>query len=220
METILALQPTQRDPNRVMVRVGVAGKSKKGRVAATLPASVVSDMRLRLGMVWEEPLAQAVDEQREDDRCFRAAARRLGRRAMSVGMLDDKLKQLDPPPSARSRQRAIERLQKLDLIDDASFARAVVRETTRSKPAGERLLSMKLRQKKVSPEIIEQVLRELQPSKDDALEAAFQFAKKRVASMHRLDPQVMQRRLYGQLARRGLSPETCRQVFDMLKSST
>ena len=212
------LRPTQRDPGRVTVRVAFPAapgrRASRGRVVATLPADRAAELGLRPGVTWTQQLAEAVTRTAGHDAAFRSACNRIGSRAMSRGMLEDRLKRAKHEPEAVAS--ALDRVAALGLLDDAAFARSLVRETLRAKPAGVRLLRQKLVQKRVPREVIDAVLAEHRQERRERADAgedvdaeAVGFARKRALapSMQRLDPQVRRRRLQGQLARRGFDFE-------------
>lgn len=209
--TILAITPTQRDANRVTVRVGAAG-SKRGRVVATLNVRSVADLGLHVGQAWTDRLDEQVQQGAGLDKAMNAAMVRLSRRAMSGWMLSDKLRTLGYEPVVI--EAVIERLGELELLDDERFGRALIRELMSRKPAGPMLLRQKLFQKGIRGELADRLVAEATADGDSQLESAVAFARKRAASMRGLDRQVRNRRLYGQLARRGFGPDTIRAAMD------
>ncbi len=215
--TITAIRPTQRDPNRATVRVGrtrADGSPSKGRVVATLNQREIEALGLSVGLRWDDALAERVAVAATEDKAFRAAMNRLARRAMSTGMIRQKLRELGH--DAEVSQRVLDRLDRLGLLDDEAFGRALIREATRSKPAGPRLLRQKLFQKKLDAALIDRLLEEHdaeQRQREDPDAEAIAFAVKRAASLERFDPVTRKRRLYGQLARRGFGPDTIQRAL-------
>ncbi|MEM7578027.1 MAG: regulatory protein RecX [Planctomycetota bacterium] len=229
-EVILAIKPTQRDPNRATIRVGASrltakGTPRKGRVVVTLYRSAIESLGLRVGDPWDEAISKKLEAAGGEDKAFRAASNRLARRAMSAGMIRDKLRQLGHP--AEVIEHVLARLDKLGLLDDAAYGRALIRETTRSKPAGDRLLRQKLFAKRLDGALIDRLLSEHRAEREehahdtgeDPDADAIAFAIKRATSLARLDPEVRRRRLYGQLARRGFGVDTIRRAMDAARRS-
>lgn len=218
-EVIVEIRPTQRDTNRATIRVGapgvVKGLKKKPRVVATLTVRLIADMDLRVGQAWTEELARRVEGGVGFDKAMRAAMNRLSRRAMSGWMLRDKLKTLGHGSAVIDE--VLERLAELDLLDDEQFGRALVRDTMARKPAGPALLQQKLFQKGIRGVLADRLIAEATADGDAQLESAKAFALKRAAGMAHLDQQVRERRLYGQLARRGFDPETIRGAMAWVK---
>ena len=217
MPIITAIKPTKRDPSRVAVHVD-------RKYVATLPVSRVHALSLTVGSAWQPELATAVDEAQQYDKAWRDASRHLARRMFSERMLRDKLRQREHQPA--TIDRVIDRLKELELLDDATFGRALIRETLNRKPTGPNLLLVKLRQKGIDSELANALLREItQPAGDDedaaftrhmdtdrhaqavSVEGARALAERKLRSLQRVEPMVRKRRLYGMLARRGFGPD-------------
>lgn len=218
-EVIVEIRPTQRDANRATIRVGrpgvVKGAAKKRRVVATLSVRLIADMDLRVGQPWTEELARRVEGGVGFDKAMRAAMNRLSRRAMSAWMLRDKLKGLGHEQAVI--EAVLERLAELDLLDDEQFGRALVRDTIARKPAGPALLKQKLYQKGIRGALAEKLIAEVACDVDAQHDAAIAFAQKKADSMANLDKATRERRLYGQLARRGFEPDTIRAAMEAVK---
>lgn len=220
-DVILAIKPTQRDANRATVRVGSTqrkadGSRRKGRVVATLTSRAIADLGLQVGQAWDDRLAERVEAAAGIDKAMRAAMNRLSRRAMSGWMLRDKLKTLGH--SALVIDAVLDRLADLDLLDDEQFGRALVREVMARKPAGPALLKQKLFQKGIRGALADRLVADATDDGDAQRESAISLARKRAASMANLDKQTRDRRLYGQLARRGFDPDTIRAAMEAVRS--
>ncbi|MEM9881723.1 MAG: regulatory protein RecX [Planctomycetota bacterium] len=208
---ITALRPTQRDPMRVTVKVG-------RRSVGTLAQTLADGLGLRPGVVWTEALAASLDDALAYDKAWRAATRGLARRAMSSGMVRQKLRRLDPPADAATVDRVLERLVELGLLDDEAFGRALIRDVTRAKPAGPALLRQKLYAKGLDQGVIDRLVAEATADDEAQADAAVAFARKRAASMRKLDAATRDRRLYGQLARRGFTPDDIRRAMAAVRA--
>jgi len=149
------------------------------------------------------------------DKALRQAMNRLGARAMSRRRLDRKLRDLEHPEPLRTQ--VLDRLTDLGLLDDEALAAAVVRDLLGRKPAGPALLKKKLFEQGFDGSLIDRVVAEATDDDDAQLGAALELARKKSASMTRLDPQVRRRRLYGQLARRGFDLDTIRAAMDKIE---
>jgi regulatory protein len=99
-------------------------------------------------------------------------------------------------------QAALDDLESAGLIEDARFARELVRDQANRRFAGDRAIRGALREKGVSPEVADQALAEA----GDEAERAMEFARRRATRMLQLAPDAAYRRLYGQLTRRGFGP--------------
>jgi regulatory protein len=203
VEEITSIKPTQRDPKRVMVRVG-------RKVVATLAHSKVVEMGLHVGQVWDDALAEQVGHAAVFDKALKQAMNRLNRRAMSRHDLDFKLKKLDYAQAVR--ERVLDRLTEMGFLDDEAYGRALIDATMRRKPAGPQLLRQKLFQKGIDRSLIERLVGEATDAQDLA-PGAVELARKKLRTMQRFDLQTRKRRLYGLLARRGFNPDTISSVM-------
>lgn len=88
------------------------------------------------------------------------AFRLLGMRRYSEGILREKMEQKFPEENAEI-EVIIGRLKELNYVNDEEYARAFVRERSLLKPSGKYKLAMELKLKKVSREVYEPVLEEL-----------------------------------------------------------
>lgn len=227
---ISALRPTNRDPHRSTVKVD-------GQAVGTLSQKLIDDLGLTIGSPWTDQLADAVAEAVIYDKAFRAATRRLARRAMSSGMIRQKLRAParprarkrgkdgkfpdptppTPPPPPEVIDQVIERLFELDLLDDRAFGEALIRDLTRSKPAGPMLLKQKLYAKGLDRKLIDELVADATSDPEEQADGATEFARKKIRSMLHLEPDAQKRRLYGQLARRGFTPDAIRTAMDTVR---
>lgn len=197
-QRITAITPTRRSVERATVRVA-------GKVVATLSTRRIAELGLEVGQPWDDALAQRVAEAATFDQAMKKAVNRLNRRMLSRRQLDEKLRGLEF--EAPVRERVLDRLTELKLLDDEAFGRALVRETMGRRPAGPRLLQQKLFQKGIGRQLADRLIAEaVEP--DDQVEQAVLLCRKRLRTMSRLDATARKRRLYGLLARRGFTPDT------------
>ncbi len=96
---------------------------------------------------------------------------------------------------------SLDRLTEVGLIDDLAYAGMFVRSKCVAKKISRSVLRMELRQKGVSDEHIEAAL--LQVTDDDEYRMASELVVKKLRSMAGLEKEVIERRLYGLLARKG-----------------
>jgi regulatory protein len=101
------------------------------------------------------------------------------------------------------------RLERVGLIDDAAFARAVVESRMGRRAESRRAVAGKLAQAGVATDVAVEVLDEAAEDED---ERAQRLAATKAARMAGLDPQVAFQRLYGFLARRGYSSDVARRA--------
>lgn len=199
------LQPTRRDPGRVMIRVGEP-TAKSGRVVATLPRERLAEIGVAVDMAWTDALAERVAAAVDADKAHRYALNALARRALSSGELRDRLRRREHAEAAV--EATVERLVGSGLVDDLAYGRAFARQLGRRRPAGPRLLRQKLIQRKLPRPIVEQVVAELEREQDPVADARALLERQlALASVQRLEPRKRDRRLWNLLARRGFDAD-------------
>jgi regulatory protein len=203
---ITAIVPTQRDSQRATVKV-------EGQAVATLSQKRIAQLGLDIGLPWDDALAEQVEAAAAFDKAMMHAMNGLSRRAMSEVEVKQKLKQKGHPESIVAQ--VTDRLHELELLDDEAFGRSLIRDLQNRQPAGPRLMKQKLAQKGLDGVLIDQLVDEaLQAT--DPVEDALAVARKRLPRLQGLNAATRKRRLYGQLARRGFTPETLDQVMNQL----
>lgn len=191
-----------------MLRVRVLRKT-----VATVRDTDAEALGLRAGMLWTRLLDAECGAAKTRADARRYAINAAAHRAMSRRTLLRKLARRGV--SAADAEAIADELARLGILDEAAYARAVVRNEIDRKPAGRVLLMARLRARGVDTVIAKTTV-------DDAVSApgydprakAIEFARRKVRTFSRLDPDTAKRRLYGQLARRGFDPETCRAAVD------
>ena len=103
----------------------------------------------------------------------------------------------------------LERLERVGLIDDEAFARAMVESRMGSRGESRRVVAGKLAQAGVAGDVAVTVLDEA-PEADES--RAQRLADAKAPRLAGLEPQVAFQRLYGFLARRGYGPEVARRA--------
>ena len=96
-------------------------------------------------------------------------------------------------------ERVLDRFTEVGLIDDAEYARMLVRTRLESKGLARRALAVELRRKGVDPETAAEALAEVDPESEEA--AARVLLRKRWRDD--LDPDVQARRMLAMLGRKG-----------------
>ena len=149
------------------------------------------------------------DESAEKAKAY--ALRLLGNRAYTKKELRDKL--VTRGHTRRAIDQTLSTLERLELIDDAAFARQFVAQRLRSRPAGRKGLAFDLKRRGVPPEIIDCVL-------DDALSdvdveaMALGLMMPRVNRYRGLSRERALGRIYGFLGRRGFDASITREVAE------
>ena len=208
MRTITAITPT-KDPGRASIKVD-------RRRVATLRDSLIADLGLTVGEVWDDDLASRVAEAQQYDKALRDAMNRLNRRALSTTQLADALRRTGF--SETITQRALDRLSELNVLDDESLGRALIEEILARKPAGPRLLRQKLMQRGLDRNLADRLADEAGHERDEVAEAAT-LAAGRLETMRSLDEATRRRRLWSMLGRRGFDPETIEAALARLDES-
>ena len=184
---ISALRPTHRDPLRSTIKVD-------GRAVGTLSQKLIDDLNLTIGSPFTPELAAAVADAVVYDQAFRKATRALARRAMSSGMIRQKLRtparprprknqldkngkprpprEPDPVPPAAVIDQVLARLDELGHLDARAFGQALIRDLTRAKPAGPMLLKQKLYAKGLDAKLIDALVAEARKGYDELMKAA------------------------------------------------
>ena len=108
-------------------------------------------------------------------------------------------------------ERVLERLQAVELLNDAQFARYWVEQRETFKPRSKMALQHELRQKGISRELIEEAVEEV-----DELAAAQKAAQSKAQRWHSLPWQEFRKKLGGFLQRRGFSYAVIREVTETL----
>jgi regulatory protein len=97
----------------------------------------------------------------------------------------------------------LDRFEEAGLINDNTFAEAVVSSRTKTRGLSRTAIQRELRQKGVAEEIVQEATAELDSESD--LERATQITERRMRSMLLLAPEVRTRRLAAFLQRKGYS---------------
>lgn len=97
----------------------------------------------------------------------------------------------------------LDRFTKVGLVDDQSYADAYIRTGVGVRRRGTRSLRAELRGRGVAAEVIESAASEVDDEAE--LATALALARRRAASLSRLEPAAQRRRLSGLLLRRGFS---------------
>ncbi len=195
-----AVAPHGPDPSRWAIKL-------ERRTVAVLDQRDVTALNLAPGVELTEELAQRITAAAGRVRAMDDAKRLLSARGMSRGRLVDRLTQRGHDRSAA--EVAAAEAVRVGLLDERAYAAAVVRGLLHGKPAGRSLLMGRLRERRVTPEIAEEVVAAALEGVDQA-EGAEELAKRRVRTMSPSLPlEKVRSRLYGYLARRGFPPDVC-----------
>jgi regulatory protein len=117
----------------------------------------------------------------------------------SRAQLESRLAAKGAPPDVAAR--VLDRFEEVGLVDDAGYARALVRSKQASRGLSGRALRQELRRSGVDDEIAAEALDELDP--EEELATARRLVTKRVPSTRGLPYEKRMTRLSGMLARKG-----------------
>ncbi len=154
-----------------------------------------------------------------DALAMEAALKLLNRRAMSAQQLTRRL--LDKGYGHPTILRVISRLTDLGLLNDRQLGESLISAAVAREAAGPRLLKAKLLQRGLKPELVEQLIDQFAPSREDAIAQAAELAHRVIDAMQdrSCDPRSLKRRLWQRLARRGFSPDVIRAAVNQAISS-
>ena len=202
---ITALEPQASNPERINVYVD-------GHFLLGVSAMIV----LRMGLEVEQELLSDQLEQLRSEEAVQLAVDRafnyLSYRPRSRAEVRRYLRRKETPPEII--EAALDRLDKLNLVDDQAFASFWVETREQFSPRGARALKNELRMKGVEQEVVEEVIDE---EKDE--ERALLAGRKKALSLVRIpaiDYATFRTRLGSFLQRRGFSYEVSRRVVQAL----
>jgi regulatory protein len=218
MPVVTALTPAPRQAGRVAVEID-------GTLGAVVPVDAVS----RLGLVVHAELGPealaSLAEEGAAVRTYDRALRLLAARGRSVRELRRRLLAAKEPEALVDS--AIARLQDLDLLDDAEYARQVARSQMLGRGYAPRRLQQELARRGVARDVadraIDLVLTEDAPAGGfgaeagvDLKEAIEKLARRKLRGLGALEAETRSRRLYAFLARRGYDSDDIRSVMTKL----
>jgi regulatory protein len=180
-----------------------------GREAAVLTAETLSTLGARVGAALGEAQLEALRQASAEVAVLDRALNLLAHRARSARELRRRLLQKGEPPALIDA--ALERLERMGLIDDAEYARQVARSKVMAQGASKRRVRQELFKRGVASELADAAIEEVY--EDEAVdpgEIVERAARKRLQALGGLDPETRRRRLYGFLARRGYESDEIR----------
>ncbi len=202
---ITEIRDQVRDPERVSLFID-------GEFRIGLPRIAVSERNLRIGQILTDEDLAELESIDEASRAINQALRLLGYRPRSSSEISSRLRRNGF--SEPAIQSAIERMVEYGYVDDQDFARFWVENRQQHRPRGRRMLESELRQRGVSPDMIDQAIDEADL---DEYGAARELAIKQQERYRGLEPEVWRRRMAGFLQRRGYGWNVVRQVLDELE---
>lgn len=132
----------------------------------------------------------------------KAAFDYLSYRIRSISEIKKKL--LSKKLSEVNIERVISHLTELGLVNDEDFARQLINEKIKNKPAGRRSLEQKLFEKGISKNISEDILNSILTEETEK-ELAVKVYEKLKPKLKGLDKQDVKKKIYETLARKGFN---------------
>lgn len=189
MSNITSIQPARRKKERLNIFLD-------GSFAFALDAELAIEAGLHIN---QELSPEQVEELKNGDalrRCLSAAYCYLSYRPRSEGEMRQRLRRRGFDNS--QVEKVIAMLKEQDLISDVAFARFWKDDRMSFKPRSKRLIKKELESKKVSPDIIEEEIKDV----DDEANA-YRIGCGRMPFLANLDYPTFRRRLANYLAYRG-----------------
>ncbi len=198
---ITALEPQKRNKRRVSVFLD-------GNFLFGLSSETVGALGLHVGREVDRADLDRIAREEQKYEALQYAFLLLSYKARTVSELKQRLTRKGFSPDIISH--ALQRLAELKMIDDAGFARRFAEDRINVGHKGKWRVRGELLKRGVAKEHIEDAL----ATAPDEKTAAREVAEKYLSRNRRLEPDVLKRRLYAFLARRGFSPDTIRHVID------
>ncbi|MEM8861574.1 MAG: RecX family transcriptional regulator [Chloroflexota bacterium] len=192
-----------------------AQKRRKDRINLFLDGeyafslSILNAAWLRIGQELSPEKIASLKQEDEFERGKEIALRLITNRPRSKKEVLDRMREKEVDESVR--ERVIDRMEELDLLDDEAFARYWIDQRARFKPRGIPLLRQELQQKGVDRQIINDLLQEL-----DNSAAVTQAAEKKARSLYHYPEDQFRKKLTGFLQRRGFHYGEIRETVDEL----
>lgn len=202
---VTALKPTKSDPMRVSVRVGK-------RLLGVIDRGAISDLGLRKGATVDDAMIHRVRAAATAQACKSKALRLLAFKPRSRNKLIDDLKRAGHLPDLAAT--TADRMVEIGLVNDAQLAEILAREFVSRKPAGQRFLVGKLRQRGFEQALANEVACRVAGERDSDADA-LRLATKKVRTLPKnITPEAARRRVFGALARRGFDMQVARNAVE------
>jgi regulatory protein len=207
---VTAIIPSTRREGRFEVMVD-------GRPGATLGLDAIDKLQLHVGRELSDVDRAAVEHEAGALRTVDRALDMLALRARSTRELRRQLLRKGEPEEFVVA--AIERLVRLGVLDDASYARQLARSKMLGSGHSARRLQSELFRKGVDRRVADEAIAEVTEEEEIDPQAILEgIARKKLASLGKLDPLVRRRRLYAFLARRGYASSDIMRILDRILS--
>ncbi len=193
---ITALEPQKHTTDRVNVYL-------EGEFAFGL--TLLEAAYLRIGDCLSDVDVARLQQADALERARQKALDLLAYRPRSEAELRHALHQRDVPEA--TIEDVLDRLRRVDLVDDNAFAAFWIENRVQFRPRGRRALVQELREKGLDSECIEAALLDF-----DETASGWRVAEQQARRLAHLPPEQFRRRLSDRLARRGFSFDFIREV--------
>jgi regulatory protein len=190
MPVVTAIETQKNNPERVNVYLD-------GRFAFGASALVIVARHVTLGRELSIEEIESLEGEDSAERAYNAALNFLSYRPRSAREIQDYFRRKAVDPDIVDA--VIDRLKRINLVNDDEFARFWVENRQNFRPRGARALRVELRQKGLASETIEDALGSIGDEGDIALGAG----RKKMGSYRGLDDRAFLTRMIGFLQRRG-----------------
>ncbi len=185
-----------------------------GQFACGLSEDTIIDEGISEGQELQDADIEKLLELDQSAKAYDKALRFLGYRVRSEKEIRDKL--LDAEFHPKIIENTIYRLKKAGQIDDENFARTWIEDRCAVKPEGHYLITRELRQKGISFEIIDKILKKMLPE-DKEIQLAKKVIQKKNKLYKNLPEKQRMKKLTDFLIRRGFSWDIAKKTIDRLK---
>ena len=197
---ITALQPQKRNKRRVSVFLD-------GAFLFGLSSETVGVLGLRVGREVDRAELDRIAHEEQLHAARQYAFLLLSYKARTTSELTQRLTRKGFSPDIVSH--TLQRLAELKMVDDAGFARRFAEDRIAIGHKGKWRVRGELLKRGIDRHQIDAALEQA----PDETAAAREVAEKYLSRNRRLEPDVLKRRLYALLARRGFSPDTIQRVM-------
>jgi regulatory protein len=180
-----------------------------GSFAFGVSIDVMLRYALHEGVDLDQAAVDIIRDSENEETAKQKALRYLAIRPRSKKEMRDYLLRKEFP--AEIGEKVIARLESLNMLDDAAFARMVCRDALSKKPAGAKMLRQMMMKKGVPPPLIESVIAEFSTPESE-FQMAVKAAERQLArigrSSRQLDDDHIKKKLLDYLMRRGFAFDT------------
>lgn len=198
---ITALKVQKKNPERLNIYLDGEFAFGLSRIVAAW---------LSIGQELEQAQIDSLLAKDEVEVAYQRALRFLSYKARSSYEIQQKLSKIGF--SEEIIESVIQRLLSKGYLNDSKFASLWVENRSTFRPRSHRVLSWELRQKKISEDIINEVLEEAEAEIDLAETAARKYMRR----LENQDYETFQKKLSGFLARRGFSYNIVKQIVEQM----